>query len=93
MLLGDGGRRMLAFNRYANAKTRREKADALKAIKKLEKEQIDKMYEVENRRHIKIKSIEKTGGYTVTNRFSGAMLTRERKEQRELHSGKKRYCI
>ena len=34
----------------------------------------------------------KNGGYTVTNRFSDAMLP-GRKEQRELHSGKKRYCI
>ena len=79
MLLGDGGRRMLAFNRYANAKTRREKADALKAIKKLEKEQIDKMYRKDGTLRSQYR---KTGGYTVTNRFSGAMLPEKKRTTR-----------
>ena len=79
MLLGDGGRRMLAFNRYANAKTRREKADALKAIKKLEKEQIDKMYRKDGTLRSQYR---KTGGYTVTNRFSDAMLPGKKRTTR-----------
>ena len=78
MLLGDGGRRMLAFNRYAT-KTRKEKADALKAIKKLEKEQIDKMYRKDGTLRSQYR---KTGGYTVTNRFSGAMLPEKKRTTR-----------
>jgi hypothetical protein len=42
MIIGDRGRRMMAFNRLNNATTRKEKADARKAIKKLEIEQLDK---------------------------------------------------
>ena len=33
MLLGDGGRRILAFNRYANAKTRKERESGMAAQK------------------------------------------------------------
>ena len=79
MLLGDGGRRILAFNRYANAKTRKEKADALKAIRKLEKEQINKMYRKDGTLRSQYR---KTGGYTVTNRFSDIMLPGKKRTTR-----------
>jgi len=78
MIIGDRGRRMMALNRLNNATTRKEKADAKKAIKKLEIEQLDKY-----RKDGTLKSeYRKSGGYTVTNRFSDIMLPEKKRTTR-----------
>tara|TARA_R100000315_G_scaffold61280_2_gene39448 strand:- start:406 stop:624 length:219 start_codon:yes stop_codon:yes gene_type:complete len=64
MIIGDQGRRMLAFNRLQNATTRKEKADALRAIRKLKTEQMKKF----NKDGSLKRQFRKAGGAVMKNR-------------------------
>jgi len=78
MLLGDLGKEVFLKAAVEGAKTKKEKDKALKAVRDFQKQMLGRY-----RKDGTLKSeYRKSGGYTVTNRFSDRMLPEKKKTTR-----------